>query len=181
MAHDPRAAMADEPPPIPSPERIQELLFDAARLGRSDMILPLISAGADLAATDAKGYTPLILATYHGHGDAARTLLDCGAAIDQPDGGRGNTALMGVAFKGYTALAEQLLEAGADPHALNRAGQSALMFAALFGHGDIATMLLERGADPHARDAAGNSAISVAKEQGNAAIVSLLHASTRGG
>ena len=157
-------------PPLPSPERLQDLLFDAARLGRDDMIRALLQAGADSAAQDAKGYTALILATYHDHRSTAALLVDQGADIDQPDAGRGNTALMGVAFKGFGDLARQLLAAGADPHATNKAGQTALMMAALFGHADIVDALLERGADPHQQDSAGNSALSVAASQGNDAM-----------
>lgn len=156
--------------PLPSPQRIQDLLFDAARLGREDVIPALLQAGADISATDAKGHTALILATYHDQGATAALLLAHGAAINQGDTGRGNTALMGVAFKGYAGLARQLLAAGADPHATNMAGQTALMMAALFNHGEIVDALLACGADPHQQDAAGNSALSVATSQGNEAM-----------
>ena len=159
--------MTENDLPLPSPERIQELFFDAARLGRKDVIPALLQAGADIGATDPKGHTALILATYHDHGETAALLLDRGAAIDQGDTGRGNTALMGVAFKGYAGLARQLLAAGADPHAINKAGQTALMMAALFGHGEIVDALVACGAYPHQRDAAGNSALSAATSQGN--------------
>lgn len=159
--------MTEHDIPLPSRERIQDLLFDAARLGREDMIPALLQAGADIGATDAKGHTALILATYHDQGGTAALLIDHGAAIDQGDTGRGNTALMGVAFKGYAGLTRHLLAAGANPHATNKAGQTALMMAALFGHGEIVDALLACGADPHQQDAAGNSALSVATSQGN--------------
>ncbi|MGA1810255.1 MULTISPECIES: ankyrin repeat domain-containing protein [Sphingobium] len=64
------------PPSLPSPERIQELLFDAARLGRDDVIAALLQAGADITALDPKGYTPLILASYHGREAATAALLE---------------------------------------------------------------------------------------------------------
>lgn len=154
-------------PPMPSPERIQALLFDAARLGRIDVIPALIQGGADIAATDAKGYSALILASYNGQEEATALLLACGAPVDQGDAARGNTALMGVAFKGYSVIAKLLLDAGADPHARNLSGQTALMMASLFGHYAIVNMLLALGADPYAIDGAGNSAMSVAADQGN--------------
>ncbi len=154
-------------PPLPSPERIQALLFDASRLGRMDVIPALIYGGADIAATDVKGYSALILASYNGQEAATALLLDQGAPIDQADDGRGNTALIGVAFKGYSVIAKLLLDAGANPHSVNRSGQTALMMASLFGHYTIVNMLLAVGADPYTVDAAGNSAISVAIDQGN--------------
>ena len=167
------------PRPLPPPERIQELLFDAARLGRADMIPLLIQAGAEVTAHDGSGYTALILASYHGHEEAAGTLLEHGAAVDQADQARGNTALMGAAFKGLTGVSERLLGAGADPDVVNKAGQTALMIAALFGRSAIVDQLVARGADPCLADAAGNSAVSVAAAQGNELMVARLTARGR--
>lgn len=166
--------------PLPPAARIQELLFDAARLGRTDVIPSLLQAGARIGDMDSRGYTPLILASYQGHASATSLLIDRGAWVDQPDAKRGNTALMGVAFKGYGEIAELLLGAGADPNAINHAGQSALMMAALFGHHAIADLLIRRGADLTVRDCAGNSAISVAEAQGNGSMVQQLSASLGG-
>jgi len=166
-------------PPLPSPERIQELLFDAARIGRTDMIPALLHSGADIKAINGKGYTALILASYNGQQDATALLLDLGASVDQPDEARGNTALMGVAFKGYDTIAGLLLSAGANPNSVNRAGQTALMMASLFDHYAIVDRLLALGADPRATDAAGNSAISVANDQGNAKMASYLETRAR--
>lgn len=171
----------EAPPPLPPPERIQELLFDAARLGRTDMVPALIQAGADIAARDESGYSALILACYHGHEDTAAMLLELGAPVDQPDAARGNTALMGAAFKGLGGIAERLLEAGAEPDVVNHAGQTALMFAALFGRAALVDELITRGADPHLIDAAGNSAVSVARSQANDVMVARLTARQRPG
>ncbi len=161
-------------PPLPPTARLQELLFDAARLGRDDMIVPLLRAGADLTERDKRGYTALILASYNGHGNATATLLAAGADVDASDKARGNTALMGVAFKGFLEIAQQLIAAGADIDHRNDAGQTALMMASLFGHGAIVAALLGAGADCDLIDAAGNNAKSVAAAQNNAEMVRLL-------
>lgn len=153
--------------PLPTPKRLQNLLFDAARLGRIDVIPALIQAGADVGALNEEGYSPLILSCYHGQAEAAQLLLAHGAPVDQADGARGNTALMGAAFKGLGDIAQLLLAAGAEPDAANHAGQTALMFAALFARSGIVDELVARGADPDRRDAAGNSAVSVAQAQAN--------------
>ena len=162
--------------PLPPVERLQELLFDAARLGREDLVLPLVSAGADVEAPDPKGHTALILASYHGFLPATQAILASGAYVDSGDGTRGNTALMGVMFKGYRDIALCLLHAGADVNRRNKAGQTALMMAALFGRVDMAEDLLSRGADVSLQDVAGNSAGSLAREQGNDLMSQLLHA-----
>lgn len=161
-------------PPLPSPGRLQELLFDAARLGRVDVIPALLQAGADIDARDAKGHTPLILASYHGQAAATRLLLRSGAQVDLADASRGNTALMGVAFKGHADIVRDLLNGGADPETRNHAGQTALMMAALFDRTAIVDELMARGCDPEACDIAGNSAVSVAEAQGNEAMAARL-------
>ena len=175
MQNDVQTAAASQAlPPLPPPHRIQELLFDAARLGRIDVIPALLLAGADIAARDSRGYTPLILASYNGHRDATALFLDNGAPIDQSDGTRGNTALMGTAFKGYEAIADLLLNRGADPNATNNAGQTELMMASLFGHQTIVDRLLLSGANKDMIDAVGNSALSVAQDQGNTKMIAHL-------
>lgn len=170
------ATGAEDAAPLPPLERLKELLFDAARLGRSDVIPALLQAGVPVDTRDSKGHTPLILASYHGHQAATDLLIRCGAEVDSPDDERGNTALMGVTFKGHDALAGRLLRAGADPNKTNVAGQTALMMAAMFGRTTIVDRLLAAGADPLAVDVAGNSAWSVAHGQGNDAIVQRLSA-----
>ena len=156
-----------ELPELPTPERLQELLFAAARMGRDDVLPALIQAGADIEATDQKGYTALILASYNGQESTAALLLSYGARVDAGDRDRGNTALMGVAFKGYSVIARSLIDAGADVNARNFAGQTALMTAALFGRTEIIDMLLAAGADPALSDASGNTVVTLARSQGN--------------
>lgn len=155
---------------LPSPERAQELLFAAARMGRDDLIPALIEVGADIEGRDARGYTALILASYNGNETTTALLLSLGAAVDAADGERGNTALMGISFKGYPAIARVLIDAGADVNVRNGAGQTALMTAVLFGQVQIIDMLMAAGADPSLVDLNGNSVISLARLQGNEAL-----------
>lgn len=166
-------------PPLPPPERLQQLLFDAARLGRDDMITALLQAGADVEAVDDRGHSALILASYHGHGTTTDLLLSLGAAPDGKDTISGNSALMGVAFKGYDHIAQALITAGADPNRTNRAGQTALMMAAMFGRVSVIDLLLEAGADLHCRDLEGNDAAAIARSQGQAEMAERLSAPER--
>ncbi|MDE0945706.1 MAG: ankyrin repeat domain-containing protein [Sphingobium sp.] len=161
---------------LPTSERRQQLLFDAARLGRTDMIAPLVKAGVDLNATDARGFTPLILAAYNGQAETLDALIAAGADACKPDGSQGNTAQMGVAFKGNDAIAARLLTAGCDVNARNKAGQTALMMGALFGRSAQVAMLVKAGADPALADASGRTAKAVAQGQGNDAMVRQLDA-----
>jgi len=159
---------------LPTAERRQELLFEAARLGRTDLVGDLVKLGADANAYDARGYTPLILAAYDGHIDTVDALIRAGADACKPDRSQGNTAQMGVAFKGEDAIADRLLKAGCDVNARNKAGQTALMMAALFGRTHQLRSLLASGADPALADAEGRTARAVATAQGNQAVLAIL-------
>lgn len=163
-----QAATPPAPATLPSPERRQQLLFEAARLGRTDMIDPLVRAGADINAYDDRGFTPIILAAYNGQLATVEALIAHGANACRPDRDQGNTAQMGVAFKGEDAIAARLLKAGCDVNARNHAGQTALMMASLFNRTRQVDMLLAAGADRSVRDAAGRTAGSIATDQGNA-------------
>lgn len=163
-------ATTDERPPLPSPERLRELMFDAARMGRDDVIPALLHAGVDVEARNGQGHTPLVLASYNGNASTTALLLDAGAAVDGDADQHGNTALMGVAFKGYLPIAELLVARGADVNRRNTAGQTALMTAALFNQTAIIDLLLANGADASLVDAAGNSVRSLALAQGNEAL-----------
>jgi ankyrin repeat protein len=159
---------------LPPLERRQALLFEAARLGRTDLIAPLVKSGVDVNARDPRGFTPVILAAYNDHLDTVEALLANKADACLADRDQGNTAQMGVAFRGNDAIAARLLKAGCDVNTRNHAGQTALMMAALFGRTRQIEMLKTAGADAAITDAAGRSASTVAAGQGNAALAKAL-------
>ena len=165
------ALVAAAPPPtMPDAARVQSLLFDAASQGRTDMIAPLVSAGADVNAYDPRGFTPLILAAYDDHIETVEALLSVKADPCKPDRAQGNTAQMGVAFKGNDTIASRLLKTGCDVNARNHQGQTALMMAAMFDRKSQVDMLRARGARADIADATGHTAASVAHDQGNDAM-----------
>ncbi len=161
-------------PSLPPLAELQSMLFDACRAGDDAAVGALVRAGADIEGRNAQGHTPLVLASYNGHAGTTALLLDLGAAPDGQADRAGNTALMGVAFKGYLPIAQLLIARGADVNARNGAGQTALMTAALFGHAAIIELLRGHGADPALTDAMGNTARSIAAAQGNVVVAALL-------
>lgn len=158
---------AENAPGSLTPAQQQELLFDAAKLGRADIIRALAAAGVDMNIRDSRGFTPLVLAAYYGSRDGVAALVKAGADVNLPDERQGNTALMSVAFKGHDDIAELLIEAGADVNARNKAGQTALMTAALFDRTKQVNMLLAAGADATLVDVLGHNAYDIARRQGN--------------
>lgn len=142
-------------------------IFDACRRNDREKVERIYEAApASIHAADMKGFTPLILAVYNNSVDVVDFLLQKGAKTEGQDAA-GNTALMGVSFKGYRELAQKLIDAGAEVNERNVNGATALTFAATFGHMEIAEMLLKNGADTTITDARGKSPLDHARIQEN--------------
>jgi len=123
---------------------------------------------------DERGFTPLVFATYSNQYAITRLLLEKGALVDAQDA-NGNTALMGVAFKGFTDLATLLIdEYNAELNTQNNSGATALSFAAMFGQEEMAQLLLEKGADAAIADQNGHTPARYAQMKGFSALSSLL-------
>jgi ankyrin repeat protein len=86
----------------------------------------------NIDSRDKKGYSPLMLAAYHGHSEAVKLLLSLSADIHSRDH-HGNSILMAATFNGHIDIVEILLQHGADPDACNYKKQTALVFARTFG------------------------------------------------
>jgi ankyrin repeat protein len=142
-------------------------IFDACRRNdRAQVELIYESDPEAIHATDMKGFTPLILAVYNNSAGVVDFLLQKGAKTSGQDAA-GNTALMGVCFKGYRELAQKLVAAGADVNERNSNGATALTFAATFGHLEIAELLLQNGADTQVQDTRGKTPLDHARMQEN--------------
>lgn len=150
----------------------QRDLFSAARNGDLTTLKQAHDANASLDTTDARGFTPLILAVYNNQPEAAAYLLNAGASPNSADRS-GNTALMGACFRGYLPLVELLLTHKAAINQPNRNGATALIFATTFGHTDIVRYLLAQKADTSLHDNRGYTAIDHARMQENAAMLAL--------
>jgi uncharacterized protein len=150
--------------------------FDAARLGRVDILQALLKAGYPIDAADSHGYTAVILAAYDGQPSALDFLLASGANPCLGDR-HGNTALMGALFKGESKIARRLVDTGCPIDEQNNAGETALDFATLFGRAQFIPLLVARGADPDHVDARGQTPLQVALTQRDEAIADALRQS----
>ncbi len=140
--------------------------FDAARVGRIDILRALNEAGYPINSRTSAGYTAVILSAYDSQPEALDYLLRIGA--DPCLGDRhGNTALMGALYKGNLAIARRLLATRCPIDQVNNAGETALSFAALFGRMGILPELVARGADPSHPDARGKTPLAIVLQQGN--------------
>ena len=152
------------PAPLKSPQEIRQhladYLFEAARIGNDNIIREFAASHYDINVRDEKGYTPLILAAYHGHSSTVDLLIKNKADPCAKDK-NGNTALMGALFKGEISIAHTLAKTDCDPDQRNNAGLTAAMYAALFGRLEILEQLRRRGANIKAKDVSGNSVTSL--------------------
>lgn len=139
-------------------------LLHACGAGHRDVAMTLMDAGADMAASAQNGMTPLAAAVAARRELLVALLLEHGAAVDQRLPGDA-TSLMIAAVQGYPEIAEQLLEAGADPNAVDARGHSALHAASQFGFEQNDSLrarrlfdaLLKRKADLNLADGEGKT------------------------
>ena len=117
--------------------------------GDLDATQILLYAGANVRATTRLGaYTPLLLASQHGHASSVETLLDAGADVRAMTS-TGATSLMLAAASGSADAVTALLARGAEVNARESGrGETALMFAAVFDRVAALDVLLAHGADP---------------------------------
>lgn len=87
----------------------------------------------------------------------------------------GDTPLIRAVWGGHRRVAIELIEAGADPNACDRAFlRTPLMYAAWRGHVNLVRILVDAQADPSAKDAYSNTAIGLAIQAGHAKAASAL-------
>ncbi len=101
-------------------------LHYAALEGRVDDLRLMIAEGANVGAADKAGMTPLHMACQQAQVAAAAALIDAGAPVNAQDA-HGNGPLWRAVFafkQGGPELVKLLLDAGADPDAVNVSGSS---------------------------------------------------------
>ena len=165
--------------------RIDELLaaepeldvFEASALGRVQRLQQLLDAEPGLVAAWAEdGFTPLHLAAFFRHPEAARLLVERGALVDVV---ARNEDLQVTPLQSASASREEetaalLLERGADPNVQQRGGFTALHSAAQSGDEPLAELLLVHGADPAITADDGRTAADFARDAGHESLAARL-------
>lgn len=151
-------------------------LMSAAKVNSSEMIALLIEAGAD-PNRGKEGLSPLMVASYHGHIEAAQALIQCGADVKQecktPDRVKELVSPVSLAANGkHLAIVKLLWDAGVPAKDKN---PTLLCAAAERGDLKEISTLIKAGADPNAKDPLTNDwPLSVAASAGQAATVAAL-------
>ncbi len=155
-------------------------LYEAATLGRAARLKTILGQSRlRVNEPGPEGFTPLGLASFFGHADAVKVLLEHGAAVNDKDRSRfGNTALDAGVAANSADVVRVLLAAGANPNVRDSADYTPLHKAAANGNVDIVRMLLEHGADATATRKGGGTPADEARGKGHADVAELL--GTRG-
>jgi ankyrin repeat protein len=140
--------------------RVDELLssdpeldvFEAAAVGRTERLRELLDEDPSLAnAWASDGFQPLGLASFFGHVEAARLLVERGAEVNSAS--RNDFKVMPLHSAAATGdpdvryeLAKLLLEHGADPNARQQDDFTPLMAADQHGDERLRQLLVEHGA-----------------------------------
>jgi len=124
-------------------------LLRAVEYGHSDIMIALLSAGADVNQASLDGWTPLIVAVANCPSDMVSVLLAAGADVDQADGER--TTPLCRAAKFDIDIVRALLEAGATVDLTDDVGDTALICAVDSPNDtiDIVKALIAAGAAVH--------------------------------
>jgi ankyrin repeat protein len=152
-------------------------IFEAAATGSQDRLEQLLhNDQSKLNSFSADGWTPLHLAVFFGRVNTTHVLLEKGADLDAVSHTEERVTPLHSALANphNAALAQVLIDAGADISVTQLQGYTPLHYAAAHGLEPIALRLLERRADRSVRDKTGKTASDLAREKGHLALADLL-------
>jgi ankyrin repeat protein len=156
-------------------------VFDAAAVGdvvRLRALLDENPAEANRLSND--GFTALHLASFFGHLEAARLLLDRGATVSTTASNPMRvTPLHSAAAGGDGRIVTLLLERGADPNLRQSGGYTALHAAAQNGDLEMVRSLIDHGANRGSRSNEGTTPAQTAARAGHARVVEALEGEER--
>ena len=142
--------------------------FEACALGDLEAVRGMFAGDRSLLARHSiDGFAPIGFATFFGHPEVDRLLLDAGVDIHQQSS---NAMRVGAVHAAAAVcdhdMMELFLSRGANPNARQQMEYTPLHTAA--GRGDVrmATLLLNHGADREAAGSDGKTPADVAREHG---------------
>jgi ankyrin repeat protein len=152
-------------------------IFEAAATGTQDRVEQLLhKEPTALSAYSTDGWTPLHLAVFFGRVNIVHLLLAKGANLNAVS--RNDQAVTplhsALANPNNAAVAQVLIDCGADVSVRQAGGLTPLHYAAANGLESIVKSLLARGANRSAKEQSGKTPHDLALEKGHTNIASLL-------
>jgi ankyrin repeat protein len=150
-------------------------IFEATSLGRLDRLKEHLRDTAAINSRSADGFTALHFACFFGRPEAARLLIESGAAVDAVSANPMQVMpLHSAATARNLEAARLLLEHGAPVNARQQGGWVPIHAAAQNGDRPMVELLLKHRADPKLANDEGKTPAMVAREKGHEEIASLL-------
>ena len=140
-------------------------VFEAAALGYLDRLRARLDDDpAAVASVSADGYTALHFAAFFAKPEAARTLIETGAAVDVVAANDMRVQPLHSAAAGHNIeVCRLLLAAGAEVDARQAGGFTPLHEAAQNGDPEMVELFLSAGADPGLQNDEGRTAADLAE------------------
>ena len=148
-----------------------EDFFRAIELDQAEKLTPLLQRGFDPNSPSPKGQPALILALQKGSEKSVDVLVNWPKTNLSIQNLQGETPLMLAAINNKLALAERLINLGAD---VNKAGWSPLHYAASKGHIAMMRLLIENHAYLDAESPNGTTPLMMAAHYGSPMATKLL-------
>ncbi len=150
-------------------------IFEAASLGRMERLKQCAGDSSQLNSYSRDGFTALHFACFFHQPEAARLLLEAGAAADAVAANPMRVMpLHSAASARNFEAARLLLEHGAPVNARQQAGWVPIHAAAQNGDRAMVELLLRHQADPSLANDDGKTPAAVAREKGHQEIAALL-------
>jgi uncharacterized protein len=150
-------------------------IFEATSLGRLDRLKDCIRDTSAINSRSKDGFTALHFACFFGQPEAARLLIENGAAVDAVAANPTEVMpLHSAASARNLEAARLLLEHGAPVNARQQAGWVPIHAAAQNGDRPMVDLLLKHHADPKLANDGGKTPAMVAREKGHEEIAALL-------
>jgi uncharacterized protein len=150
-------------------------IFEAASLGKLECLTACARHAATINSRSNDGFTALHFACYFGQAEAARLLIEKGAAVDAVASNAMKVMpLHSAASARNLEAARLLLEHGAPINARQQGGWAAIHAAAQNGDRVLVELMLKSGADPTVANDEGKTPAAVAREKGHEEIAALL-------
>ena len=150
---------------------------EAAINGNSALLEELLTKNPHhVNGRDEKGLSPLFYATWHGHLECLKILLNYGANINAKNSSDW-AALDDAAWTGHLDCLQELINRGAFIESRNiYDGRTPLHLAAQHGHLDCVKELVQHGANIEAQEINGKTPAMLAAKEGYYNIVNYLNA-----
>ena len=141
----------------------QDEILDYAREGNIKATKTILQESPELINhTNSKGFSPLILAAYHGQKKLVKLFLENGADVNYAY--HQGTALHASVFKGEIEIVEMLLDYDANINYQDENGSTALHYSIIYNKEKISRLLLEKGANYNLADNSSKSPKNYAEE-----------------